>query len=134
MTSTPAAVWLAYNEAENRRDHAAMGALIATDLSVTVNGRPAVASAEDDLRAMRTLVETYPDYRREVEEVIDVGNRAAARWRMLGTPVAEGVQPLEVPGCSIVTVEDGVITAAHLYYQGEALDAALEAAAAAAAG
>jgi hypothetical protein len=130
MSTTPASVWLAYNEAENRRDHAAMAALIAADLSVTVNGRPAVASAEDDLRAMRQLVSTYPDYRREVEEIIDVGIRAAARWRMLGTPVAEGIPPLDVPGCSIVTVADGVITDAHLYYQGEPLDAALAAAAA----
>lgn len=129
MSATPASVWLAYNEAENRRDHAAMAARISSNLAVTVNGLPAVSSAEDDLRAMARLVATYPDYRREVDEIFDVENRAVARWRMLGTPTDEGVLPLEVPGCSIVTVDGGVITEAYLYYQGAALDAVLAAAA-----
>jgi ketosteroid isomerase-like protein len=125
MSTDAAGVWLAYNVAENAADFAAMGSLVAADLDVTVNGRPAVSSAEDDERAMRELIAVYPDYRREVEEVLGAGNRAVARWRMVGTPASAELPPLDVPGCSVITVEDGRITRAHLYYQGAALDEVL---------
>jgi hypothetical protein len=130
MTTTePGDVWKTYNEAENARDFSAMVRLIAEDLSVTVNGACAVGSAEDDERAMRHLIAVYPDYRRDVEEVVSAGNRAIARWRMVGTAGVATTPNLNVPGCSIVTVAYGRITEAHLYYQGAALDAVLHAAA-----
>ena len=126
MSSDAADVWLAYNVAENEADFAGMGALVTDDLDVTVNGRPAVSSAADDERAMRSLVALYPDYRREVEEVLRAGDRAVVRWRMVGTP-ASGEQPLlDVPGCSVITVVAGRISRAHLYYQGVVLDRVLQ--------
>jgi ketosteroid isomerase-like protein len=128
MSSDAAAVWLAYNAAENAADFAAMGSLVAADLDVTVNGRPAVASAEDDERAMRQLMVAYPDYRREVDEVLGSGDRAVARWRMVGTPASADLPRLDVSGCSVVRVEDGRIAKAHLYYQGAALDEVLRSA------
>jgi ketosteroid isomerase-like protein len=128
VSTDAAGVWLAYNVAENAADFAGMGNLVAADLDVTVNGRPAVSSAEDDERAMRELMAVYPDYRREVDEVLGTGDRAVARWRMVGTPASAELPPLDVPGCSVITVEDGRITRAHLYYQGAALDEVLRAA------
>ena len=128
MSTDAAGVWLAYNVAENAADFAAMGSLVASDLDVTVNGRPAVSSAEDDERAMRELMAFYPDYSREVDEVLGTGDRAVARWRMVGTPASAELPPLDVPGCSVITVEDGRITRAHLYYQGAALDEVLRSA------
>jgi ketosteroid isomerase-like protein len=128
VSTDAAGVWLAYNVAENAADFAAMGRLVAADLDVTVNGRPAVSSAEDDERAMRELMAVYPDYRREVDEVLGTGDRAVARWRMVGTPASAELPPLDVAGCSVITVEDGRITRAHLYYQGAALDEVLRAA------
>jgi ketosteroid isomerase-like protein len=128
VSSDASAVWLAYNAAENVADFTGMGSLVTADLDVTVNGRPAVASAEDDERAMRHLMAVYPDYRREVDEVIGSGDRAVARWRMVGTATAPGVPALDVPGCSVIRVQEGRIAQAHLYYQGAALDEVLGAA------
>ncbi|MFE4777786.1 nuclear transport factor 2 family protein [Streptomyces sp. NPDC056713] len=117
-------IWLAYNDAENARDFAAMTALIAPDLQATVNGRAAVSSAEDDAAAMDRLFHAYPDYRREVMEVIDAGERATARWRMTGTPASgPGAAVLDIAGCSVLKARDGRITEAHLYYNGAALNA-----------
>lgn len=121
-----AATWLAYNAAENARDYVAMAALVAEDLTVQVNGVRAVGSAEDDLRAMEHLIGVYPDYRREVDEIIGAGDRVVARWRMRGTSADSAVEPLDVPGCSVVTVRGGRMTEAFLYYQGAALDRVLQ--------
>ncbi|PKV95389.1 SnoaL-like protein [Amycolatopsis echigonensis] len=123
------AIWLAYNSAENVGDFETMGALVAADLDVAVNGQPAVGSAQDDSDAMRELRAVYPDYRRQVDETLAVGDRAVVRWRMSGTSSRPGVPDLDVAGCSIVTVTNGVLSSAYLYYDGATLDAVLEAAA-----
>lgn len=121
------AIWLAYNAAENDRDFERMLSLVSADLSVTVNGRPAVGSADDDEAAMRALIAAYPDYRRDVDEVIAIGDRAVARWRMRGTS-ADPLRrdDLDVAGCSVVTCRDGRMVDAALYYDGEALDRVLD--------
>ena len=119
-------IWLAYNAAENDRHFDRMLALVSPDLTVTVNGRPAVASAEEDETAMRALIAVYPDYRREVEEVISIDHRAVARWRMRGTSSTRSQwDDLDVAGCSVVTCRDGRIVDAALYYDGAALDRVL---------
>lgn len=127
VESTDAAeIWLAYNAAENSRDFEAMGALMRADLAVSVNGRSAVSSAEDDLRAMSLLTSTYPDYRREVDGVVAAGDQATIRWRMRGTAAKPDlVADLDVPGCSVIECAGGVIETAHLYYDGQALDRVL---------
>ncbi len=130
MSITAGQVWLAYNAAENDRDFTMMSALVAADLRVTVNGRLAVSSAQDDERAMSQLIACYPDYRRAVDEVIEFPGRAVVRWRMRGTPADDVGRAMDISGCSIVAVENGVMTEAFLYYDGAALDAVLEQAAA----
>lgn len=127
--TSPAEVYTAYNEAENRHDLEASTALVAPDLVVTVNGRPVVSSAEDDRIAMAQLLARYPDYRRELDEVLAVRDRVIVRWRMIGTPVEASVPRLEVAGCSIVRAEGGRLVEAYLYYDGKPLDDALHEAA-----
>lgn len=127
----PAAVYAAYNDAENAKDFPVMAALVAADLRVEVNGRAAVSSADEDQRAMLELFRTYPDYRREIEEIVVAGDRATVRWRMRGTAGItgidgiDGITPLDVSGCSVVGVRGGRLTHAFLYYDGAALDRVL---------
>ena len=115
---TAEAVYRAYIEAERRRDEAAMGALLASDIVIELNGRPALDSAEDDAAAMAALFDAYPDYQRELIEVIGEGSRAAARWRMVGHPrpeLADRLPELDIRGCSFVVVEDGRRTEAYVW-------------------
>ncbi|GAB2963345.1 nuclear transport factor 2 family protein [Amycolatopsis acidiphila] len=121
----PVQVYRAYNDAGNARDLGAAQRLVAPDLTVEVNGKPAVGSAEDDRAANAALLARYPDHRREIVEAVADGHRAAVRWRMVGTPAEPGVAPLDVHGCSMITVTGGRITRAALYYDGAALDAVL---------
>lgn len=120
------AIWLSYNAAENAGDFERMLALVSADLCVTVNGHPAVGSAADDEAAMKALISAYPDYRREVDEVIGIGDRVVARWRMRGTSADPSRRDdLEVAGCSVVRCRDGRMIDAALYYDGAALDRVL---------
>jgi predicted ester cyclase len=121
----PAAVYAAYNAAENAKDFPAMAKLVSADLRVEVNGRVAVSSAAEDQRAMLELFRTYPDYRREIEEIVVASDRATVRWRMRGTAANAGVDTLNVSGCSVVSVRGGQLTHAFLYYEGAALSAVL---------
>jgi predicted ester cyclase len=121
----PAAVYAAYNDAENAKNFPAMTKLVSADLRVEVNGQVAVSSADEDQRAMLELFCTYPDYRREIEEILVAGDRATVRWRMWGTAGIDGIKPLDVSGCSVVSVRGGQITHAFLYYEGAALNAVL---------
>lgn len=119
------AVYRAYNAAENNHDIEGTSSLVAPDLEVAINGRGRIASGEEDAVANSLLFSTYPDYRRDIVEVIADGRRAAVRWRMRGTPVTgSGLSPLDLHGCSIVEALDGRLTRAHLYVD-EALLAAV---------
>lgn len=119
-------VYRAYNIAENAHDLEATESLVAPDLEVAINGRGRIASAEEDSVANAQLFGTYPDYRREIIEVIADGDRAAVRWRMSGTPVAGAdLPPLDLHGCSIVEARAGRLTRAFLYVDERALAAVL---------
>jgi ketosteroid isomerase-like protein len=118
------AIWLAYNDAENHHDLERTTQLVSDALVVVVNGAAAVGSAADDEAAMAELFATYPDYRRDVDEIVSSGDRAVVRWRMRGSH-RDGGAALDVAGCSVITVEAGRITHAYLYYDATALDAVL---------
>jgi len=121
-------IYRAYNDAENIRDRATMNALLAPDIAVEMNGRPALSSAEDDAVAMAALFDAYPDYHREIVSVVDGGSTAAVRWRMAGTPAPRfgGRLPdLDVHGCSFVVTEGGRMTRAWLYSAESQIDAVL---------
>ena len=124
-----AEVYRAYVEAETARDEAAMTALLAPDIEIELNGVAALASADEDAAAMAALFEAYPDYHREIIEILEQGSRAAARWRMVGHPrpeLAERLPVIDIRGCSIVSVQDGRMTAAYVWSPSEALERVLE--------
>ena len=111
-------VYRAYVDAESRRDGDAMRDLLAPDISIELNGRPALGSAEEDAAAMDALFELYPDYRREIIEIIDDGERVAARWRMVGRPrpdMTGTLPPLDIRGCTFAAVEAGRMVSAHVW-------------------
>lgn len=113
-----ARIYRAYNDAENRRDLGAMEALLAPDIAIEMNGRPALSSAADDAVAMAALFDAYPDQRREIVAIVDGGDTAAVRWRMVGRPAArfgDRLPELDLHGCSVVEVRDGRMTRAWLY-------------------
>ena len=52
---------------------------------------PNLEYATRDAAAMAALFEAYPDYHREIIEIIGQGSRAAARWRMVGQLLTESL-------------------------------------------
>lgn len=119
-------IYRAYNDAENAHDLEATTALVTEDLAVAINGIPQLSSGSDDEQANATLFATYPDYHREVLEVIAEGDRGAIRWRMVGTPAAGlDISALDIHGCSVVEVRDGRLARANLYVDMNALSAVL---------
>lgn len=126
MAAEAERVYRAYNAAENAHDLAATTALVTSDLEVAINGRERLASGEEDAAANSRLFEVYPDYRREIVEIVSDGEHAAVRWRMLGQPVAgSDLPPLDVHGCSFVEARDGRLSRAFLYVDEIALAAVL---------
>ena len=126
---TPAQVYRAYVDAETRRDEAAMSAVLAPDIAIELNGEPALGSADEDAAAMAALFEAYPDYHREIIDIIEDGDQAAARWRMVGHPRAELAQRLpliDIHGVSVVRVAGGRMTQAFVWSPSGALERVLE--------
>jgi SnoaL-like domain len=127
MTSSkdagPVQIWIAYNDACNKGDHERAASLISPDLEVSVNGRPAVASAEQDEAVQRELVRCYPDYARDFMGAMEDGDGAAVEWQMRGSPTPGiNLPPLDVPGCSLFRCADGRIVEARLYHPTGTLD------------
>jgi ketosteroid isomerase-like protein len=121
--SGPGEIWRAYNDASNRGDHDRAAAFVTPDLTVLVNGRPAVSSVAEDRAVQSELIRCYPDYVRSFVAALEDGDRATVEWRMHGTPAA-GVDlpPLDVPGCSVVRCVDGRMVEARLYHPTGILD------------
>jgi len=117
-------IYRAYLEAEARRDGATMRRLLHPAIAIEMNGRPALASAEEDEAAMAALFRAYPDVRREIVGYVDGGTGAAIRWRMRGSPSADrpALPPLDIQGASFVTVAEGRMTSAALYGGDNELD------------
>lgn len=123
----PIDIWLECNEAYNRNDHASAAHLLHPQVEAIANGRPAVSSTEDDKAIQEELVRCYPDYRREYTGGVESGNEAVVEWRMLGTAApGTGLDDLDVPGCSIITAEDGRLRHARLYHPTGMLDVVVE--------
>ena len=126
---TAGEIYRRYNEAENRKDSGGTGRYVAHNLYVEINGVAEVASAEADAIAMNELYACYPDYRREIIEMIEAGDRVTVLWSMRGTPapsVASELGELDVRGVSVVTADGAVMTRASLFMEGGALDAVLK--------
>lgn len=126
---SPARVYRAYVAAETARDAAAMEALLAPDIDIELNGASALGSAEEDAAAMAALFAAYPDYHREIIDILEDGARAAARWRMVGHPrpgLAARLPVIDIRGCSIVSVTDGRMTEAFVWSPSDVLERVLD--------
>lgn len=119
-------VYRRYNEAENIYDWDSTSKLLATDIEVAVNGVRVVSSSEEDTQAMKTLVLMFPDYRREIIQIISNEEYASVRWRMTGTSLINSSGNLNVEGVSIIRTDQETIVEAFLYVHSDALDNALE--------
>jgi hypothetical protein len=78
---------------------------------------------------MNELYSCYPDYRREIIEMIEAGDRVTVMWSMRGTPtpaLSGELGELDVRGVSVVTADGKVMTRASLFMQSGALDAVLK--------
>ncbi|HSI81694.1 MAG TPA: ester cyclase [Solirubrobacterales bacterium] len=75
------------------------------------------------------LFRAFPDFGIEVLDVVGAGELAAVRWRVTGTFTGparfEGLAPtgarVEVEGCDMLTVRDGLIHSNHAYTNGAEL-------------
>jgi len=115
---SPADVYRAYVAAERAGDKAAMQRLLDRGITVELNGRAAFESAAADEAAVTVLFDAYPDYHREIIEIIEQGSIAAARWRMVGHPrvnLRDRLDDLDIAGCSLVEVQQGRISRAHVW-------------------
>jgi hypothetical protein len=75
------AVHRADNAAENARDREAMERLLAPDIRIEVNGRPALGSAEEEAAAMSALVRRLPDLDLPGCSFVEVaGGRITRAW------------------------------------------------------
>jgi hypothetical protein len=116
-----------YNRAENSHDLVGTTRLLAPDLKVKVNGVAQLSSAADDEIAMNILYRCYPDYHREIVQIIESGDVAVVVWRMKGTPSKShgDIPDLSVEGVSVVKGNGSVLTEASLYADSSALEHAL---------
>lgn len=78
-------IYRAYNAAENAHDIAATAQLVAADLTVSINGIAQLSSGAQDDEANAALFAAYPDYSREIVEIISAADRGTVRWVMRGT-------------------------------------------------
>ena len=105
-----------------------MQALLAPGITIELNGRPAFESAAEDAAAVTVLFDAYPDYRREIIEISEQGNVAAARWRMVGHPREDlrgRLQDLDIRGCSVIEAAGGRMTRAHVWSPSGVLEEAI---------
>lgn len=114
----PADVYRAYIAAEAAGDKEGMGRLLAPGIKIELNGRPAFESAAQDAAAVTVIFDAYPGYRREILEIVEQGDVAATRWRMVGSPredLRDRLGELDIAGCSIVRVHDGLMVNAYVW-------------------
>jgi steroid delta-isomerase-like uncharacterized protein len=103
-----------FNEVWNERRDDSLDELMAPDSQGHVEGGE--ARGPEDFRKMRAMfLAALPDVRIEVEDVVAEGERAAVRWRAVGTHAGDGFgfpatrQQVHVRGTTWMTVRDGRI-------------------------
>jgi steroid delta-isomerase-like uncharacterized protein len=103
-----------FDEVWNERRDDSVDELMSPDAYGHIEGGE--ARGPDDFRKMRAMfLDALPDVRIEVEDVVAEGDRAAVRWRAVGTHAGEGFgfpatkQQVHVRGTTWMTVRDGRI-------------------------
>jgi len=102
-------LYLRYVTAANARDYEAIAGLIHED--VKVNG--VTSRREDVLASLKGFAEAIPDFTWNLEDLIIVDDRIAARLRNTGTPAKQwlGIEPshtqIEITEMSNYKIRDG---------------------------
>ncbi len=109
---------IAFVEAFNLHDTAAIGAMLSEDctfetagpapLGLRHEGRGAVSQAIGD------FFSSLPDLKMSIEDVYGLGSRAVLRWRLTGIPA----QPEGRRGVDLFTAKDGRLTEILAYAKG----------------
>ena len=124
--SDPATVARGYFEAVGRRDVEAMAAFWAPGTLDVIHGVAEMRVPEDLHTWFGALFTAFPDFQFEILDVLSSGEKAAVRWRATGsfngTGRFEGLDPngkrVDVEGCDVLTVRDGLIQRNDAYMNG----------------
>jgi len=112
-----AAVARAYFEAVARRDLDAMESFYAPGGTGEIHGLTELRAGDTYRPWFAALFAAFPDFEFEVLDLMATGEKAAVRWRargsFTGSESFEGLAPngasVEVQGCDVLTVRDGLI-------------------------
>jgi steroid delta-isomerase-like uncharacterized protein len=115
-----------YFGAVGRRDLDAMTAFYAPGGTGEIYGLVELHVPHSYRAWFGNLFQAFPDFRLEIIEVVSAGEKAAVRWRATGvfngTASFEGLDPngaeVEIQGCDVLTVRDGLIQRNDAYMNG----------------
>ncbi|HEY0392460.1 MAG TPA: nuclear transport factor 2 family protein [Solirubrobacterales bacterium] len=115
-----------YFEAVGRRDLDAMTAFYEPGGTGEIYGLVELEVPHSYRTWFGNLFQAFPDFKLEIIEVVSAGEKAAVRWRATGvfdgTARFEGLNPngarIEVQGCDVLTVRDGLIQRNDAYMNG----------------
>ena len=124
--SGAASVARAYFEAVARRDLDAMHAFYAPDGSGEIHGLVVLRAGDTYRPWFANLFAAFPDFEFEILDVMSAGEKAAVRWRARGSFTGdahfEGLAPngatVDVQGCDVLTIRDGLIQRNDAYMNG----------------
>jgi steroid delta-isomerase-like uncharacterized protein len=101
-----------FEEVWNDRNDSAIDELMAAESYGHVEGGD--VRGPEDFRKMRdTFFAALPDIRLEIEDIVTEGDRAAVRWRAVGTHTGDGFgfpatrQSVNIRGTSWLVIRDG---------------------------
>lgn len=124
--SDAAAVARGYFEAVGRRDLDAMTAFYKPGGTGEIYGLVELHVPHSYRAWFGNLFQAFPDFKLEIIEVVASGEKAAVRWRATGdfsgSAKFEGLEPngarVEVQGCDVLTIRDGLIERNDAYMNG----------------
>lgn len=126
---TTAQVGKAYFGAHEQKDLDAAVALFKPDGIDRLHGLAELHGRTEVKVYFQGLYDALPDYRFEILEFAASGQQAACRWRVTGTFLGpgrfQGLAPtgakLDMEGCDMLRVEDGLIAENNAYINGAQL-------------
>ena len=121
-----ASVARGYFEAVGRRDLDAMTAFYKPGGTGEIYGLVELEVPHSYRAWFGNLFQAFPDFKLEIIEVVSAGEKAAVHWRATGVfdgmARFEGLDPngarIEVQGCDVLTVRDGLIHRNDAYMNG----------------
>lgn len=109
-------------EHDGRMDADAQATLLSEDYVDEMIGREPLHGKVEITAESKRYFAAFPDYHREYVHLLQSGDFVTAHWRMTGTNTASLMAELpatgksiDLPGCTIFEVRDGLIVHAWLY-------------------